>query len=366
MGTGFLPAPNWLGGRDGLIANYQLDFTAYSSIMIPLDSTFQGDRVLPVSMWVDNSLNFASVITNVEGEINIIPPYSSGFVYVKGCNDISFSCLNTKIIISIQFSDTVKRYVLDVAGPVNVGANMGNVKGNFKGLRGLGSANAMTFSADVLVLSNNASEYRTVNGYYAVNASAYGVGLNGIDVGAWQPNSIYAVYALYNGVDFKTVASLNHVNPGNRFGYDYWCKIGSFCTDGAGALLPFVQVGYETEFVISIGGLLQYPIIVNGAYGSVIGPTWQAIQWTALAPPNARRLRLRSRFNNTITTADYIYISNTSNNALPASSTVFAGLVAGLPSMRDDILLCTDNNYFGVITSSNACYIHLKGYTDSF
>ncbi len=99
-------------------------------------------------------------------------------------------------------------------------------------------------------------------------------GLNGLDTGVITADTLYAVYAIGSSVAAPgngqslspypagTLLSKEFVRPYLPVGYDMFRRIGAILTDAAGNIVPFVQIGNDTNRTMRYG--VSFPLLTFG------------------------------------------------------------------------------------------------------
>lgn len=175
--------------------------------------------------------------------------------------------------------------------------NGGALQGAYKNLRNTCAPNSadVNISADELgVLSADGT--RLTARAVEATATVGGFGLNGLDTGAWTPNTWYALWVVYNKGSQASggLFSLSAVAPIKPPNFAYAARVGWVLTDSTGTKpLSFIQQGNYVTLTISAAGNVQgIPLIGTGAAGDVTDPTWVPLPWAAFAPPTTARLLL--------------------------------------------------------------------------
>lgn len=138
---------------------------------------------------------------------------------------------------------------------------------------------AITITADAVTMANTAGVTVTASGInHSVAAGTSGAG--GLDTGAITANTWYYTWLIAGSAGRAALLSASVTAPTLPAGYTYKCRLGAVRTDATGALIPTVQSGRRTQYVVPRA-------LASGVAGSVFGPTWAAVAVGAAVPPTA-------------------------------------------------------------------------------
>lgn len=162
---------------------------------------------------------------------------------------------------------------------VSVSASAPGAFVNYKAAASGLNAN-ITMSADALVLSDGAGKFKTVQGFSATINSAV-AGVNGLDTGVLAANTWYYKHAIYNPTTDTNggILSLSKTAPTLPSGFTFFMPRGVVRTDGTGNKYPKGMDWLGNDFkyrVNGAGNVPNLPLLMSGANGSAITPTWVA------------------------------------------------------------------------------------------
>lgn len=145
-------APAYTAGADGLIAPYSLDFSADSTICIPLSGSWQGDAILARAIYVDNLNNPVIIGYNLGNDSGSIPAFSAGYISPNGAGTVVFTC-QSAISIAVTILDKAKP-----AGFISSGINPNINIGTFTAGESLSANDLVVLGADSYLWKGGRSE----------------------------------------------------------------------------------------------------------------------------------------------------------------------------------------------------------------
>ncbi|MCK1783431.1 hypothetical protein L9Z73_03360 [Pseudomonas sp. TNT11] len=158
-----------------------------------------------------------------------------------------------------------------------------------------GTSANVVLTADMITVANaagNCLTLRTISLTLNTAATASAT-VSGMTTGAVAVSTVYAGYIWYNSTTGAMVATgdSSFVTPtAPAAGFDYWCRWGSFRTDGTANKYPlnFTQAGRRCRYRVAAGtNVAGLPLMGSGTAGSTSAPTWVGLSVAGFAPPTA-------------------------------------------------------------------------------
>jgi hypothetical protein len=104
----------------------------------------------------------------------------------------------------------------------------------------------LDYAADGAVVVNGIGGFQNSGFSGTIN---FGVnGLNGLDVGSIQANSVYHIWLISSAATGGAIASLSFTAPVLPTGFTFRCRFSAVPTDGSSRLYPITTRGAETQF----------------------------------------------------------------------------------------------------------------------
>ena len=191
--------------------------------------------------------------------------------------------------VELQYDSTLDKWVLlNPANGVSVPSNA-SANGYFRNLKILvTSSTAITVTADALVLTDGAGNYKTVTNFSQTIATGT-AGAGGLDTGSIAASSWYNVYAGCNASGAPTAyLSLSATAPTKPSGYAFFSRLGAVRTaSGSAVLLGTIQSGRRAQYVVGGANVSAAIVMASGTSGSATTPTWTAVAVGPFVPPTA-------------------------------------------------------------------------------
>lgn len=152
------------------------------------------------------------------------------------------------------------------------------------------SLNNRTTTADALVVSDGAGNYKTLANVN-VTGNIGTAGANGLDTGALAASTWYYEHVIYNPTTQAAAKlySLSPTAPTLPSGYTMWARTGAVRADTNKVLLYTLQYDRSVKYVVAAGSNVAGPLVMASGTSIAAGT---AVAVGAFVPPTAAKIQI--------------------------------------------------------------------------